>query len=381
MDQIQGQDRVIESLRAQLAAGRTHHGYIFHGPAGVGKFTTALAYAQLLLCHARQTTLTGQPEACGTCESCRYFSATPPAADETDGDDDAALRYAHPDLHVVTKELAKYSDDRSTRQRKLMSIPVEVVREALIEPAPRSPALRHGKVFIVDEAELLNDAGQNALLKTLEEPTPGTTIILVTSSEDRLLPTIRSRCQRVGFVPLPDEVVARHVDEHGESLSPKLRQWLVGFSGGSLGRAQLALDHGLDEWASTLLPKLHALGQGKPAGEMGAEMADRINAFAEGWTKAHANASKEAANRLAAGLMWNLLTTYARRRIGELAEGAGVDDPAGAEAVLEPWLTVIDAVTEAERLLTSNVNLSLVCDHVAMTIDAAFADGKVSGGV
>lgn len=376
MDRIQGQDRVVESLRTQLAAGRTHHAYIFHGPAGVGKFTTALAFAQLLMCHARQTTLTGAVEACGGCESCRYFAAKPQA--DEGGDDDSALRYPHPDLHVVTKELAKYSEDRNTRNRKLLSIPVELVRDAVIEPAPRSAALGHGKVFIIDEAELLNPAGQNALLKTLEEPTPGTTLILVTSSEDRLLPTIRSRCQRVAFVPLPDEVVARYVDEHGgEALSPKLRDWLVGFAGGSLGRARLALDHGLDEWASTLLPKLHGIGRGKPAGELGADMAERIGAFAEGWVKAHANASKEAANRLAAGLMWNLLTAFARRRIAELAaasDGADVDTD---EAALAPWLAVIDAVTEAETLLNSNVNLSLVCDHVAVTVCSAFAEQGV----
>lgn len=228
---------------------------------------------------------------------------------------------------------------------------------------------------------MLNPAGQNALLKTLEEPTPGTTLILVTSSEDRLLPTIRSRCQRVVFVPLPDAVVARYVDEHGDALSPKLRDWLVGFAGGSLGRARLALDHELDEWASVLLPKLHGMSRGKPAGELGSDMADRINAFAEGWVKAHANASKEAANRLAAGLMWNLLTTYARRRVAELAAGLDMADPEFAEATLEPWLAVIDAVTEAETLLNSNVNLSLVCDHVGVTIGSAFAGGKMGSGV
>src|SRR5690606_4650358 len=120
-----------------------------------------------------------------------------------------ALAWPHPDLHVVTKELARYSEDRSTRERKLTQIPVDVLRTELIEPVYRAAQMGHGKVFIVDEAELLNDAGQNAMLKTLEEPPAGTTIILVTSIQDRLLPTIRSRCQRVAFVPLPDSVVSR----------------------------------------------------------------------------------------------------------------------------------------------------------------------------
>ncbi len=354
MDRIRGQARAIGVLQTQWAAERMHHAYIFHGPAGVGKFTTAVALARLLLCHNPATNLTGAVEACGACPSCRLLPA----------DADRPEAIAHPDLHVIRKELAAYSDDAQVRARKQLSIPVEIVRRHLIEPAGLAPQLKHGKVFIIDEAELLNASSQNVLLKTLEEPPADTTIILVTSSEDRLLPTIRSRCQRVPFTPLSDGDVEWWLDQQGAELGASERAWLLGFANGSLGRARLALDHGLASWAETMLPMLDAMASGRPAAGLGAELADRIKAFAEKWVKDHPNASKEAANRMAAGLGFSILTTYARQRIAGLAADGEPGALADAEARLDPWLGVIDAAADAERLLSNNVNLSLVCDHL-----------------
>ncbi|MEX0652778.1 MAG: DNA polymerase III subunit, partial [Phycisphaeraceae bacterium] len=373
MDRIQGQPRAIDVLQAQLASGRLHHAYILHGPVGVGKFTTALAFARVLLCHEPQRDLTGRVVACDSCASCRLLTrAVRDAREAGDGsasaDEPAAMAAAHPDLHVITKELARYSDESTVRNRKLTQIPVEVVREALIEPVYRAARMQHGKVFIVDEAELLNLAGQNALLKTLEEPPAGTTLMLVTASEDRLLPTIRSRCQRVPFVPLPNAVIADWLTKHAPDVSDQHRQWLTTFADGSLGRASLAIAYGLTEWADVVLPALADTLRGRPHGELGAQLAERVDGFAKAWVDQHANASKEAANKLAAQLMATLICTHARRRIAIAAERCTVDDPAAAEAAMEPWLGVIDAVHEAMGMLGSNVNLSLVCDHLATTI-------------
>jgi DNA polymerase-3 subunit delta' len=363
MDRILGQTHALDQLRAQLASGRVHHAQIFHGPVGVGKFTTAIAFARVLLCHHRERDLAGRVSACGGCPSCLTFRR-----DESEAD-----TMAHPDLHIVNKELARYSDDRQVRDRKLTSIPVDVLRTALLEPAHRAAQLNHGKVFIVDEAELLNAAGQNALLKTLEEPpTPeqggGTTVILVTANEDRLLPTIRSRCQRIGFVPLPDDVLDRHLQEHGQSLTPVERSWLVRYAQGSLGRVRLVLDYRLTEWADVVLPQLDQLERGRPAPRLGADLAERINGFAEAWVKHHDNASKEAANKLAAGLMFSLIAVHARQRIAQRAEDCDPADPESAEALLEPWLGVIEALRTAESRLLSNVNLGLVCDGLGTQI-------------
>ncbi|MEM9881582.1 MAG: DNA polymerase III subunit [Planctomycetota bacterium] len=379
MDRVIGQPHALDQLHAQLASGRVHHAQIFHGPAGVGKFTTALAFARVLLCHQPVADLTGRLSPCGTCRSCQLFGE--PTADGS-GEENSGGG-GHPDLHVVNKELARYSDDRQTRDRKLTTIPVEVLREALLGPAYRAPQLGHGKVFIVDEAELLNAAGQNALLKTLEEPPTseaggGTTIILVTSNEDRLLPTIRSRCQRIAFVPLPDAELDRYLQQHAADLEPVERAWLVGYAQGSLGRAKLALDHGLTEWASVVLGQLERLAMGHAAPRLGADLAERINGFAEAWVKAHANASKEAANKLAAGLMFSLIATHARQQLAKRAEGCDPADPVAAEAELSPWLAVIDALGVAEARLRSNVNLGLTCDGLASQIALALTQPRAA---
>ena len=393
MHEILGQARALDQLQAQLMSGRVHHAQIFHGPPGVGKFTTALAFAKVLLCHQPQHDLAGRAEACGQCVSCLTFrraddptlrddetggdanpsGGTSPKADTAENSDAGGSATSHPDLRVVNKELARYSDDAAVRNRKLTSIPVDVLRTALIEPAYRGSQLNHGKVFIVDEAELLNAAGQNALLKTLEEPpTPdagrGTTIILVTSQDNRLLPTIRSRCQRVVFTPLPDDVVARQIEAWDQQLSAAERTWLTGFVLGSLGRLRLSLDYRLTGWAEVVLGQLEKLTRGRAAPTLGADLAERINGFAETWVKRHDNASKEAANKLAASLMFSLIATHARQQLDRLAEACDPADPASAEARLAPWLHVIEALRTAESRLAANVNLGLTCDGLAASL-------------
>jgi len=328
----------VRVLQAQLDSGRVHHACVFHGPQGVGKFTTAVAFAGELL-------------------------GVPPGDDPT----------AHEDLHLVNKELALYSDDAATRGRKLISIPIEVLRAALIEPAHRRPGRGQRKVFIVDEAELMNPTGQNAVLKTLEEPPAGTTIILVTSSEDRLLPTIRSRSLRVPFVPLPSAVIDAWLDGHAGELTPAERRLAVTLAGGSLGRAAMAVRYGLVDPAADFDAALDTLAKGKAAPQLGRALADAVGGFAEAWVKAHDNASKDAANRLAADLCFGAVASLARRRLVDAAASAPVGDEPAAEAVVQPWLGVIDAVAASQGLLSRNVNLSLVCDHLACEAAEAFA--------
>lgn len=371
MDMILGQPRATAFLQTQLAGDRMHHACIFHGPLGVGKCTTALALARVLLCHARVTTLTGEIQACESCDSCRLLK----------NHDTDANTWAHPDLHVIRKELASFSDDAQIRKRKQMSIPVEIVRQHLIEPAGLAAKLNHGKVFIVDEAELLNGASQNVLLKTLEEPPAGTTIMLITSSEERLLPTIRSRCQRVAFVPLSDEQVGRWLDQQEGSLEAATRDWLIGFADGSLGRAQLALQQDLASWAQVLLPMLEAMAQGQPDAAMGEQLAQRIKAFAESWVKQYPNASKEAANRLGASLGFSILTTHARQHLAQRGTQCSAGALIESQASLDPWLGVIDAVHQAEGLLGTHVNLSLVCDHLMVTVGRCLLAGAREGSL
>ncbi len=366
MQDILGQSRAIDALQANLHTGRLHHAYIFHGPKGVGKFTTARAFAKILLCQDQQSTLTGQIEACDACEACRMMSAVAEEDSAFDGE-------THPDFHVIRKELAGVSSVATLRTRKQMNIPIDLLREHMIggktsddrfhdAAAYKTAQLRHNKVFIIDEAELLDQYGQNALLKTLEEPPAGTYIVLVTSSEEHLLPTIRSRSQRVPFAPLPDEVTRTWIDEHAGRMAQKHRDWLVQFCAGSLGLAQLALEFNLVDWAKTVLPAINEMQKDRYPSTLGADMAELIKQFAETWVEAHKNASKEAANKQAAGLMWMLITQFARHQIDKLGKQCEPGDLIGSEAALEPWLGIIDAVREAERALASNVNIGLVTD-------------------
>ncbi len=370
MDRILGQPAALDALRNQLATQRVHHAQVFHGPAGVGKFTTAIAFARELLCHDSVTDLQGNQSACGHCASCKLFD-TLNKADDSD-DPTAALRSAHPDLHIITKELALFSDDAQVRSRKLTSIPVGVIQEHLLGPASHSPALNHGKVFIVDEAELLNNTGQNALLKTLEEPTAGTYLILVTSSEHRLLPTIRSRCQRIAFGPLDDVAVSRWLSEHHAELDEQTAKWVVGFAQGSLGRASLAVRFELVEWGTAVLSPMQRLAKsGRPEPNLGSAIGGCVDGFAAAWVSAHKNASKEAANRRAAALMGSMISNYARRRMASAAQQCDPQTPGDSEQRLEPWLGVISAVTEFESQLNSNVNLKLCCEGLGMAIHGA----------
>jgi len=206
LDQIQGQDRAIALLRRAMAADRLAHAFVFAGPAGVGKRATAMALARAVLC----------PEApgtgCGTCIDCRLVSAG-----------------SHPDVFV--EDLAAAQAERATAT----VVSIEQVRRAAAALAMR-PIRGQRKVGIVDQAERMTAEAQNALLKTLEEPRGAATLVLVASNLDALLPTIRSRCQRLMFAPLPDTLVADLLAREG--IDPALAARAAAVATGSLDRAR-----------------------------------------------------------------------------------------------------------------------------------------------
>jgi len=379
MDKIIGQQAAVGALGAMLASGRWHHAYIFHGSAGVGKMTTALAFAQILLCHDRQTTLTGDVEACGQCESCIALRESDPQAMAT----------LHPDLHIIRKELAKVASNTDLHRRKQMNIPVDVLREFMVGgvtgddrffagPANQSANLQHGKVFMIDEAELMNTEGQNAILKTLEEPPAETYIILITSSEDRLLPTIRSRSQRIGFGLLSDEAVATWTrnTEAGAQLDDAELGWLGTFAAGSIGRAKIAIEYDLLSWYRLVREGFAAMAKGQYPFELGIEFHEATNAFAEAWVKAHDNASKEAANRRATDYLLTLITQQARLALHATAGKVSAEHAAArdqAERQLHPWLHVFEAAETCSAELASNVNMRIAMDHLVANLYAGFS--------
>jgi DNA polymerase III subunit delta' len=175
LDAIRDQPRAVALLRRALETDRVAHAYAFVGPAGAGRMTTALAFAQALLC----------PSAgCGACRACRL----------------AALRQ-HPDLHVLVPTPPE------TNPKGARAIRIDAIRELERQAALR-PVMARRKLFVLDEAERMTGEAPQAFLKTLEEPPVGTVMILVLPRARALPATVVSRCQVVRFEPRSDRAEA-----------------------------------------------------------------------------------------------------------------------------------------------------------------------------
>ena len=229
---IQGHDRVVEQFRRALRNGRLASSFLFVGPPGIGKCRFALKLAQALLC---ETAAEERMEPCGTCPACQQVAAQ-----------------THPDLEVVSKPrdrsffpIELFIGDRAHR-----------MREGLCHNIGLKPFRGGRKIAVIDDADFLNQEGANCLLKTLEEPPPKSTIILIGSSEQKQLPTIRSRCQIVRFQPLSQEIVAELLVRHQLVGDRQQAARLAALSGGSLETALQLADEHLGEMREMLLSEL-----------------------------------------------------------------------------------------------------------------------------
>jgi DNA polymerase-3 subunit delta' len=230
-------------LARALERDRLPPALLLDGPDGVGKKTLALAVGQAALCEAAPA-----PEPCGHCRACRRVAgATRPErlselrleADRHPDEDVWRNFRLHPDLVLAEG----WWLTRTGRPRSEPEIRVDQVRELVAEIAG-APFEARRRVFVIDDAHSMNDAAQNALLKSLEEPARRSHVILVSSAVSGLRPTIRSRCQRLRFGPLPRGVIAESlVQERG--LGPEQARLQAALAGGSLGTA-LSLEPGTE---------------------------------------------------------------------------------------------------------------------------------------
>jgi len=272
---------------------------------------------------------------------------------------------SHPDLHVITKELAVYSEIDSVRKSKQATIAKDVVDTHLIAPALLAASLPGGiasKVFIIDEAELLDRHAshaptQAAILKTLEEPPPGTVIILVTTNPDRLLTTIRSRSQQVAFAPLHDPAMREWLEANKKTVEPPISAddlpILQSFASGSPGELLLAHTGNLAEWSRSLEPLLAVCDSGKYSPALGPTMAALIEDWAKAVVERDKQASKDAANRAGAELMFRMLSQRARNHLRR-----NPDSP-------ERHLSAIASIREAERQLDASVAAPFVMEWLS----------------
>lgn len=177
---VRGHDRQREQFEQALRRDRLAHAYLFIGPEGIGKRRFAEYVAQCLLCERRGADHLGP---CGSCPGCVQV-----------------LAGTHPDLIRLGVPEGK------------RELPVELMigarekrgQEGLCHELAMRPMRADRRIAIVDDAHLMNAESANALLKTLEEPPAGSLLILLTPSDEAVLPTIRSRCQLIPFAPLSE---------------------------------------------------------------------------------------------------------------------------------------------------------------------------------
>lgn len=195
-DGVLGQPRVRSFLRSSVSSGRVSHAYLFVGPAGSGKTQAAYALAQAIVC----------PQGgCGSCDDCRRVE-----------------RHNHPDVHYYAPEGAQ-------------GYVVSQIRE-IVADAALAPIRSRSKVYVLDRVDLLGIQPANAFLKTLEEPIPGVTFLLLARTREGVLPTIVSRCQVVPFRHIPS-VEAAAILARRTGVAPERARIAIEACDGSLSRA------------------------------------------------------------------------------------------------------------------------------------------------
>jgi DNA polymerase-3 subunit delta' len=197
--EIYAQDKAIRFIKNAMEKDKIPHAYLFAGIRGVGKTSTALAFAQALNC-----LFPVSGDSCGQCRSCRQI-----------------VSGNFPDISILK------SDGQN--------IKIEQTRELNRELSFKPVSGRY-RVSIIHEAEKMSDEAANSFLKTLEEPPPGNIIILKVTEPLDLLPTIVSRCQKVPFSPLPQTVIEKWLQSE-MGISEEESILLSKISEGSLGRA------------------------------------------------------------------------------------------------------------------------------------------------
>ena len=273
--EVKGQDHVTRALRNAARDGRVAHAYLFSGPRGTGKTSTARILAKVLNC-ANQ--LDGEP--CGTCESCVQVALG-----------------ASFDVH----ELDAASNNG-----------VEAMRDLVARAALGTPG--RWKVYIVDEVHMLSTAASNALLKTLEEPPGHVVFVLATTDPQRVIPTIRSRTQHFEFRLLSGTALAdlvRHVqDDAGLDLPAEAVDLAVRRGNGSARDALSVLDQisaagAVDDGVAVLDELVEALTE-RDAGRALVAVAE---ACAAGWDV------QRLATDLVEHLRWGFLATMAPKLV------------------------------------------------------------------
>jgi DNA polymerase III subunit gamma/tau len=240
--EVLGQDHVVRALTGAIREGKLHHAFLFCGPRGTGKTSTARILAKMVECEHGPT-----PEPCGTCSQCV-----------------AVREGTH--LDVVEIDAASHGG-------------VEDARE-LREKAPTAPVQGREKVYIIDEAQRLSREAFDALLKVFEEPPPAVRFVLATTEPHKMPATIVGRCQRFDFRRLTMDDLAAHLvsvaKAEGSSLSPTAAHTIARQAEGSARDALSLLDQASVLGGAMVDDDVVRALLGAPSGEVQHEVADSI---------------------------------------------------------------------------------------------------------
>lgn len=375
--EILGHDTIRERLFRATEDDRLHHALLFHGPEGVGKRRMAFRLAMYRTCPRR---IAGEGDCGGACPSCARMAGHYRQVVEDDGRE-AYEKQQHPDLFYIEPYLRDEGwiiigdREKSGEKRKAKGRAYDKyygsIRwlQAHLRLKPHEAA---GTTVIIEQCDRIHFDARHSLLKALEEPSPGSLFILVTSKPEALLDTYRSRCQPVRFSPFARRDLERILVERFHR-SPSEARLLASVSGGSLGGA-LSID--LDAWREKRALALDvvqaAARPGWASRQALMEMAGEISTPPGHW---------ERVGRDVPPILGSLVRDLSLLQCGAGAEmlanpdlGDELGVLAGTLPALEPR-AAFELADGVRRGLERNLNRRLVCETMLLRLSELFGHG------
>jgi len=327
-----GHDKAVEILKRSIKQQQVSHAYLFVGPDGIGKARLAVGLAQALNC-------IGADVPCGKCAQCNRIR-----------------KGVHPDVQIV-----QVYDGRSRDGKSLTVIPIERVREVLRE-ANLKPFEGRTRVYIFDAIHMVSDEGTNALLKTLEEPPEQVVFVLLSSREEWLKSTTRSRCQRVELRPVSWSILTEALEERF-GLEHEQAVELARLSGGRPGKAiQLMKDPALREALDERLETIERL--------IRTGLEERFE-YANDWAGRFSRERESMLSELDLWLEWwrdvLLASQGMQKSVVHLSRLEIITETAQTIS-LSQSVAAIGAISDAWRNLERNVNPRLALENLMLAI-------------